>query len=154
MSSLTGDDAFRVERVEGIVHELSESGGLVSAERVLHDERVVAVVEVSGFVEEEAAVRDRAVVRVGDELRVGVHRLHQRCAVVQPLDVRRRISVHSEGEAPVMLLLRNLQEQDVGWNWRGDANALHSVSALFMRNLYSCLRFNLLHLLSLLVIRH
>lgn len=125
LSSLTGDDAFRVRRAERVVHELSERRGLISAQPVLYDECVVAVVEVSGFVEEKAAVIFGTVVRVRDVLRVGVNRLHQRRAVVQPLDARRWISIYCEGEAPVMLLLRCLQGQDFGRDCRRDRDALH-----------------------------
>lgn len=126
---LTRDYAFGVEGVKRVIHELSAGRRLVSAQRVFHDERVVAVVEVSGFVEEEAAVLDGAVVRVWDELRVDEHVVHQRGVVVQPADPRRRVAVHAEGETPVMLLLRLLQAQDPRRDWtRGrDAKIYFSI---------------------------
>lgn len=77
----------------------------------------------SWLVEEEAAVLDGAVVRIWDELRVGELALHQWHVVVQPPDAWRWISVYREGETPVMLLLRRLQEQDPHRDWRRDRDA-------------------------------
>lgn len=70
---LTGHDAVKVEGSKGAVHEYACGGGLVAAKPVVHDEGVVAVVEVGGFIEEKAAMLHRSIVPLHDEL--GVHEL-------------------------------------------------------------------------------
>lgn len=111
---LTGKHPLGVVRSEGVVHEGSGGGGVVAAELVLGDQRVEAVVEVRGLVEREAAVLDRAVAGVGQEVGVGVGRLLELLAVVQPGDAGLRVPVHAEREAPVVVLLGVLQEDDPG----------------------------------------
>lgn len=103
--TLTRNDALRVKGVKRIVHELPVACSLVSTQFILHDERVVAVVEVRGLVEEQTAVLNGAVSRVSDQFGVGVACFDERKFVVQPSDAGRRIAVHSEWETPVMLWL-------------------------------------------------
>ncbi len=102
---LTRNDALRVKGVKRIVHELPIACSLVSTQFILHDERVVAVVEVRGFVEEQTAVLSGAVGCVSDQFGVGVACFDERQVVVQPSDAGGRIAVHSEWETPVMLWL-------------------------------------------------
>lgn len=61
---------------------------------------------------------DRAVAGVGQEVDVGVGRVLELLAVVQPADARLRVPVHAEGEAPVVVLLGVLQEDDPGRDCR------------------------------------
>lgn len=114
--ALTRNDAFLVKRVKRIIHELPVYRCLVSTQFILHDERVVAVVDVGGLVEEQTAVLNGAVGRVSDQFGVGVACFDERQVVVQPSDGGRRIAVHSEWETPVMLWLWVLQKQDPHWN--------------------------------------
>lgn len=113
---LTRNYSLRIERFEGVVHKHPAGRGLIPSQFVLHHQRVVAVVDVGGLIEEETAVLHRAVTCVGDELRVRVGVLLQFFAVVQPGDTWLRIAIHSEGEAPVVLLHSVPEEEDFHWN--------------------------------------
>lgn len=103
--TLTRNDALWVKGVKRIVHELPVACSLVSTQFILHNERVVAVVEVRGFVEEQTAVLNGAVGHVSDQFSVGVDCFDERKVIVQPSDTGGRIAVHSEWETPVVLWL-------------------------------------------------
>lgn len=53
---LTRNDPLRIERFEGVVHKQPRGSGLIPSQFVLHNQRVVAVVDVGGLVEEETTV--------------------------------------------------------------------------------------------------
>lgn len=119
---LTGNYPLRIKQPEGVVHKRPVGRGLIPPQFVLNDQSVLAVVDVGGLVEEEAAVFHRSVVRVRDELGVCELRSFEFIAVVQPGDVWLRVTVHSEGEAPVVLLHCVLQEEDFDWNCWAEAD--------------------------------
>lgn len=113
---LTWNYPLRIERVEGVLHKHPNGCGLVPSQFVLHNQSVVAIVDVCGLVEEETAVFHRSVAWVRDELGVRVGGLFELVAVVQPGDGWFRIAIYSKGETPVVLLHSVPQEEDFDWN--------------------------------------
>ena len=113
---LTGNSAVGVGFREGVVHEEPGGVGLVAAQSITDHHGVHTVVQVGWLVEEQAAVLDGAVVRVGDQLGVGVLVLSEHVSVVPPFNCGCWVTVHGEGETPVVLLLSLSQEQDLYWD--------------------------------------
>lgn len=113
---LTWNYPLRIKRVERVVHKHPSSCGLVPSQFVLHDQSIVAVVDVGGLVEEETAVFHWSVAWVRDELRVCVGALLEFFAIVLPGDGWFRVAIHSEGETPVVLRHSVPQEEDFDWN--------------------------------------
>lgn len=58
---LTRNDPLWIKWVEGVVHKHPSGGGLSPSQFVLHDQSVVAIVDVRGLVEEETAVLLRSI---------------------------------------------------------------------------------------------
>lgn len=102
----TRDGVLRVE-LERVVHEGGHDGGRGLARGVGGQQRVVAIVDVSGLVEAQAPMSHSL---IGCRL----HRLHElgedeaglveHGAIEEPAKRGGRLPVHREGDAPVMLL--------------------------------------------------
>ena len=104
----TRNGVLRVE-FERVVHEGSHDPSGGPAQRVGRQQRVVAVVDMGGLVEAQAAVAHRLVGRQLQELGEDEAGLVERGAIEEPAQRGRRLPVHREGDAPVVLLHSGLQ---------------------------------------------
>lgn len=109
----TRDGVLGVE-LERVVHEGSHDGGRGLARGVGGQQRVVAIVDVSGLVEAQAPVSHSLIGCRLQELGEDEAGLVEHGAIEEPAKRGRRLPIHREGDAPVMQLHCRMQMHSGG----------------------------------------